>query len=178
MKFFILILSVVLSFSFIKKDKPWYALKTGAFEISFPKEPVLDTNLLNTDIGILKIHSYMFDASAKKRSKNKLYSLVHIAYPSDLIHSNLTAQLDGVFRSVVDDAVANVHGKLLSEKKIDLGDYPGRVVEIDFQEGFAVILMHCYLVDNIMYTLQTISETSNYPNEDSECFLYSFKLVR
>lgn len=166
-----------LSFSFVKKDKNWYTLTTENFEISFPNKPDLDTNLLNSDIGILKMHAYQYDASHLKRSKNKIYSLVHVAYPSDVINHKLEENVDNVFRNAIDQAVLNVQGELLSEKKTVLDEFPGRIVEIDFQEGYAVILMHCYLVNNIMYMLQTISETNNYPNESSSRFIASFKLI-
>jgi hypothetical protein len=170
---------VFCSFSFlslVKKEKPWEVFVTDAFEISFPDKPVLDTNLLNSDIGILKMYTYMYDASKQKRSKNKIFSLVHVAYPADLFHSNQPEQVTSIFRNTVDGAVANVQGKLLSEEITSLNNFPGRIVEIDFQDGFAVILMHCYLVENKMYIVQTITETNAYPNEMSQRFIAYFKL--
>lgn len=158
------------------KDKPWVVVSTDNFQIEFPKHPDVDTNLLNSDIGILKMHSFMYDASKKRRSKNKIFSLVYVSYPSDIIHADKIEELEGIFRNTIDGAVANVQGKLLSEKDVKIGDYPGRMVEIDYQEGFAVILLHCYLVDNVMYMIQTISESDNYPNESSKRFIQSFKL--
>jgi hypothetical protein len=71
-----------------------------------------------------------------------------------------------------------VHGKLLSEKIIQINGFPGREARIDFRDGLAVITMRAYLVKNKMYILQTITETKKDFNKSIGKFMDSFKLKR
>jgi len=86
--------------------------------------------------------------------------------------------VDGFFRGAVDGAVSNVKGKLLTEKKIELDGFPGREVTVDFQNGQAIIMMKCFLVRNMMYILEIISETGKENNASSSHFYQSFKLKK
>ena len=98
-------------------------------------------------------------------------------YPDTLIHSDFTDQIESFFRSAIDGAVSNVQGKLLSENSITMGAYPGRAIKVDYMNGLAIINMRFYLVQNNMYMLETISETSKDDNISIKRFFDSFELL-
>ena len=74
--------------------------------------------------------------------------------------------------------VKNVSGKLLSESKIDLENYPGREFKIDFKDGLAIIKTRIYLVDTTVYFLQTITKTEKENNKLIDKFMNSFTIKK
>ena len=157
--------------------KDWYLFDATDFSIEFPKKPNASNQNVSSAIGELKMDIFMYDAS-KDGDANFVYGLITSEYPDSLINSEKTAILPTFFRNSVDGAVKNVQGKILSEKTIDINGFPGREVNIDYQNGVAIIKMRLYLVHNKMYVLQTITETSKVNNADAIKFHDSFKLKK
>jgi len=164
--------------SFIK-PKTWYLLESEqyGYKIEFPKEPTENPQVVNSVIGELKMNIFMYDASKGSKDDNLVYMVNYTEYPDTLINSEKTDVLSDFFRNSIDGAVRNVHGKLLSEKEIKIGEYPGREINIDFKDGMAVIRMRLYLVKNKMYMLQTITETKKDFNKSITRFMDSFELI-
>ena len=84
--------------------------------------------------------------------------------------------LDDFFKKSIAGSLNNVQGKLLSEKVIELGKYPGREIRVDFQNGLGVIKMRIYLVKNTMFMIQTITDTQKQYNKSVDKFMNSFQL--
>ena len=164
--------------SFINSDE-WYLLRSEqyGYKIKFPKAPTENPQVINSEIGKLKMNIFMYDASQKGKDDNLVYMVNYTEYPDTLISSEKTEILDDFFRNSIDGAVKNVHGELLSEKIIKIGEYPGREIKIDFKDGMAVIRMRSYLVNNKMYVLQTITETKKDFNKSITLFMDSFELL-
>ncbi|MFN6946338.1 MAG: hypothetical protein ACK4ND_15425 [Cytophagaceae bacterium] len=170
---------ILLSFmSFIQAEK-WFLLesKQYGYKIEFPKKPTEKPQVVNSEIGELKMNIFIHDASKDGKDDNLIYMVNYTEYPDTLIHSDKTEILSDFFRNSIDGAVRNVHGKLLSEKVIQIGEYPGREIKIDFRDGMAVIRMRIYLVKNQMYLLQTITETKKDFNKSITRFMDSFELI-
>jgi len=156
--------------------KEWFVRETNTYTIQFPESPEHQTQSVPSEIGDLKMEIDIFDASKAKGDENLVYGLVTSEYPDSLIDSDNKEILSTFFRNSTDGAVTNVKGKLLSEKEISLGGFPGYEIRIDFQEGLAIITMRSYLVHNKMYVLQVISETAKEKNKAADKFFSSFKL--
>lgn len=178
LKYLGILLILVSLMSFIKPKK-WFLLNSEQhnYTIEFPSEPTENNQVLNTEIGELKMNMYMLDTSENGIDDNLTYMVINTEYPSELVNSDNTEDLEGYFRGAIDGAIANVHGKLLSEKIIQLDEYSGREVRVDFRDGLAIITMRAYLVKNKMYILQTITETKKDFNKSRSRFLDSFKLT-
>lgn len=166
-------LTVILAFSF---PDDWVLLEKPNFKVFFPKKPEEQTQTVNTAVGKLKIDSYMYQVPDDKKDDNIMYMLAETTYPDTAINSDKKNLIDKFFRGSIDGAVNNVHGKLLTETIIQLNDYPGRKVRIDFKDGLAVITMCSYLVKNKLYITETMTETKNDFNKSIDKFLNSFSL--
>ena len=171
-----LILFLLMSLS---KPETWYLLESEplGYKIEFPKEPTENPQVVNSEIGELKMNIFMLDASKSRKDDNLVYMVNYTEYPDTLISSEKIDILDNFFRNSIDGAVRNVHGKLLSEKIIKINEYPGREIKIDFKDGMAVIRIRLYLVKNKLYMLQTITETKKDFNKSINRFMDSFELI-
>lgn len=177
-KYYILGIVLLMTMSFVTL-KPWYLLTATAygFKIEFPEKPTEKAQSVNSAVGKLKMNMYMLEPASKNQDENLVYLVNYTEYPEGTVDSNDKENLDGFFRNSIDGAVANVNGKLVSEKNITLGKYPGREAKVDFQNGLAVITMRIYLVNNTMYMLETICETKKDSNASITKFMDSFALT-
>lgn len=173
-----ILLTTFLFLSFTKKDN-WILFESVdyGFKVEFPKEPTPNPQTVNSEIGMLKMNIFMYDASKDKKDNNLVYMVNSTEYPDTLINSNKTEELDNFFRNSIDGAVNSVHGEILSERVITLNEFPGREARIDFQNGKAVITMRLYLVKNQLYIIQTITETKKDFNLSIKKFFDSFELL-
>ena len=69
-------------------------------------------------------------------------------------------------------------GELKSEKEIEVLGNTGREVVIGYLSGEAIMRMQIIVVDNRMFTLQTIALAVNDDNEAQKRFFNSFELVK
>ncbi|CAD5255117.1 MULTISPECIES: hypothetical protein [unclassified Imperialibacter] len=152
--------------------------KEFGFKIEFPEEPTATPQMIDSEIGQLKMNMVIYDASKKGNDDNLLYMTNVTEYPDSLINSDRTDILDKFFRGAIDGAVNNVKGKLLTEEVKNLADYPGREITVDYGQGMAIIRMRLFLIHNRAYMLQTITETGKSNNESIRRFMDSFQLLK
>ncbi|MEO8762314.1 MAG: hypothetical protein ABI388_12180 [Bacteroidia bacterium] len=165
--------------AFTKADT-WYLLESKAFgfTIEFPKKPTEQIQTVDSEIGKLTLNLFIYDASAVKTESNLVYLVNCTLYPDSLIDSDDTDKLGTVYRQAIDGAVANVKGKLLSEKVITIEGFLAREVRVDFQNGTAILKMRLCLVHNKLFVLETITETKKELNKSIDRFMNSFKLIK
>ncbi len=173
----IIIFIIILTFSVgFTNSKDWQLLELEDFQIEFPKKTDYQTKIINSPIGNLKMHIYMYDSSQDKKDDNLVYGVMFIEYPDTIVNSDSKEDLTPLFKNSVDGAVNNVNGKLLSESVIELDGFPGREIKVDFKDGLAIIKMRIYLVKSKLFIIQTITKTKNYSNKSIDKFMDSFKL--
>lgn len=178
-KFYILVsIIAVVMMSFVGA-KTWYVLNLKAYgcKLEFPGEPTQKKQKINSAVGKLKLDMYIYEPAAQAKDENLVYLFNYTEYPSSQVSSGDTEALDAFFDNALKGAVNTVNGKLLSEKDISIGKYPGREAKIDYKEGVAIITVRLYLVENKMYMLETIAETKKDPNASITKFMNSFTLV-
>lgn len=157
----------------------WYQFDTLKFKVLFPKSPTSTTKIISTEAGEIAMQVYMHNASNDETDENLIYSVTSSEYPKEHIDSHLKHDnLNTFFKNAIDGMIKKVNGKLLSETKIKLDNYPGREVKIDFKDGLAIIKTRIYLVDNNVYFLQTITKTEKENNKLIEKFLNSFSIKK
>ncbi|HEX4372302.1 MAG TPA: hypothetical protein VHZ50_03260 [Puia sp.] len=118
----------------------------------------------------------IYDVPETEKDDNHVYLVNETTYPDSLINSDKKEILDEFFKKAIGGAVKNVQGTLLSEKNMELNEFPGREVRIDYRNGLAVIKMRLYLVKNIVYMMETITDTKKQSNSSVDKFLNSFQL--
>ncbi|MCC7029456.1 MAG: hypothetical protein IT257_04055 [Chitinophagaceae bacterium] len=170
------LLFVLLLGSSFNEPASWLTFETGEASIQFPGKVNTESNVVDSEVGKLTMKITMYDASSEDTAENLVYGLFSTIYPDSVISSNKKETVPKFFRGAIDGAVKNVNGKLLSEKEITIGKYPGREIKVDFNEGQAVISMRCYLVKNVMYILQVITLTPKAGNASIAKFFDSFAL--
>ncbi len=171
-------LMLIVLTGFVKKDS-WYSLKSAEFSysIQFPQKPTENPQVVESEVGQLKLNIFMHDASEDQSDENLMYMVNCTEYPFAIMDTEDSSLLDDFYRSSIDGAVSNVNGKLLTEEIIKLDDHVGREVTVDFQDGMAIIQMRIFLVGNRLYLLQSFTETPKHPNKSVAKFMDSFELL-
>lgn len=144
------------------------------FEAISPEKMVQSNQTVQSEVGELTMN--MFTYTPKSKDDNLVYMIINSQYPEGSVNSDNIEQRSDFFTGAINGAVKNVNGKLLTEKSLKLGDYPGKEVTIDYNNGVYIITLRVYLVKNQVYMMQVISETSKSGNSDSVRFLESLKL--
>jgi hypothetical protein len=151
-------------------DEPdWkeFACKEGRFKVLMPgapKEKKLETE---SDFGKGVLHMNTVQAG------KTMYGANYCDFPEEVKKTPLKK----VYDSSRDGAVANLEGKLASEKDIKLGDYPGREIQIDVAGGKQVFRARVYLVDQRLYQVVVFGTKEAATSKDADKFLESFKLA-
>ncbi|MEO6488773.1 MAG: hypothetical protein ABIO04_02440 [Ferruginibacter sp.] len=170
--FFLLFL--IFASSFITNE--WVLLQKENYKILFPQAPSIDSTLTDSKIGKLFVYNYMYESPENTLDSNLVYGLSVTDYPEKYFSSTGQAFLKGFFDGMVNGAVKNISGKLLSEKEIIFKTYPGREIRIDYGEGAAIVNMKFILVQNKIFALQTISLTGKENNCNASKFYSSFDI--
>jgi len=170
-----LILITFLTTSLIAQDKG-FLLETDKYRITFPGKPVEQVQPVQSELGELKMYIHIYEVPNDIDDGNHTFGMIESAYLADVISSDKKELLDKFFRGAVDGSAKNINGRLLTESRIQLNGYPGRQFKVDYQDGLAVVTMRCYLVKNVLYMLQVISEGKRDDNPANKKFLDSFIL--
>lgn len=162
--------------SFIIADWVKYENSAGGFSAAFPSMPEESEQELNTALGSLTLK--IFNSPAESDSDaNIVYAVMYTVYPENTISSSMDAEkMEKFFNGSVNGAVTNVKGKLLSEEKVSIKNFPGRHIKVDYMQGQAVIDMYLYLVNDKNYMLQVIHLPGKEDNSNLKKFIGSFSL--
>lgn len=171
-----LLIVILANTAFAKVDK-WQTFKEAGFEIEFPYRPKHTTQAVNSEVGVLNIGIFMYEAIPQEKDENLVYTIMTTVYPDSLINTMKPEMLATFFRSAIDGGTKAMNGKVLSEKTIDFNGIPGRYVRVSFGDGAYIMNMKAFLVKNKLYMVQVASEISNEENSSATRFLNSFKLL-
>ena len=145
------------------QDWHTYSYPADGFSISAPAQPVVSMQDVSGDDGLVKMHNYLLELGTAA-----LYASTseNAALPS--------ANLDDALKGAEQGAVDNVHGRLVSDKRIALGSYPG--VEMEADSDSAHFTARIYIVRSRLYLTLVISAPGK-PYPDAARFLDSFRLL-
>lgn len=157
-----------------QNDKFLY--ETAAYSIAFPAKPQESSKQIPSNLGELTLFIKAYEPDPGAKDLNYVYMVMESDYPDSLVQSSNAEVLDKFYRAAIDGAVKNTNGTLLKETKIQIGSYPARTIEIDFNKGMAIIKMTMILKENKFIMIQTITDPKKYPNASSDNFFTSFTL--
>lgn len=151
-----------------------FTSQAGKFSVLMPGQPLLKLQPLDTSIG--PVTSQFFQSQSG--DGREYYMVGYTDYPADLIKQ---ANVDRMLSRSRDGLVKMVNGKLSSEKKIALEQYPGRdlVVEVSASQETpvtATVRVRTYFVKNRQYILMALAPESDYPSAQIEEYLDSFRV--
>jgi hypothetical protein len=151
-------------------DQPeWkeFAPKEGRFKVLMPGVPKVYDLDTESDFGKGVLHMH------RAQVGKTMYAANYCDFPAEIKKTPLKQ----VYDDSRDGAVANLEGKLVSEKDIKLGDYPGREIRIDVPEGKLLFRSRVYLVDQRLYQAVVLGTKEAATSKEADKFLDSFKLV-
>jgi hypothetical protein len=159
----IMLLACVASVSAQSSDWKEYVYPDDGFAVSFPSEPTLHTSMVPLKVGgETEMHQYAID-----EGDYALLAIVSYAPSGDVV--SLTAARDG--------AVSAVKGRIVSERALSLGNYPGLQVEIEMDATHARARARDYAVGRRLYQLISVATSDKPISVDTTRFFASFRLV-
>jgi hypothetical protein len=165
------LLSFAVSATFIYSADPpeWkeFASKEGRFTVLMPGTPKQNKADTESDFG--KGVLYMNVMQIGK----VMYGANYCDYPAEV----KKASIKKIYDASRDGAVANMKGKLDSEKDIKLGEYPGREIRIEVAEGKYLFRARVYLVEQRLYQVVILGTPEDATSKEADKFLDSFKLA-
>lgn len=156
--------------------KKYEIFETDEYNIRFPGPIQKSTQTLTSKVGDLLMSIASYEPTQFLGDSNYVYMTIETRYPDSAMHSDSTDKHEIFFRGAIDGTLRNGIGKLISEVSDSIGKYPSRTVEIDFQNGMAVVRMRMVLRESKMIILQTITSPEKYPNTSMDDFFGSFRL--
>lgn len=143
----------------------------SGFRVEFPGTPQEVHQEIPTDIG--PVHATMYQLEMNGGSL--AYLVAFNDYPAELIaQSSAEAMLNGAR----DGAVGNVSGSLVSEERIQIGEFPGRDIVVDVPAQGAKTRARIFLVRNRLYqTVVAGTSTDDLTNANAMHFFQSFQLL-
>jgi hypothetical protein len=154
----------------------WILVSSPEATMLFPEKPAVDSQSVASAIGELKIRTYMYEVADTTKDENLLYGYFVTAYPDSLINSDKKDGLDRYFKGSLDGTVNSLHGKVLSETKVEKDGFPGRIARISINDGLVIVVFANYLVHNKAIILQVMALANKDGNKSQDKFLQSLVL--
>lgn len=181
MKKLLILFCLVLASNAYAQSGEWHLMRDEirAYRVDFPKAPEAKTQAVPTALGDLEMHYYMLDLSTSDPTANNLvYMSAFTEYPegeSDYGDESLQqSMLDGS----VNGAVSRVNGELISQERIKINGFNGRMAKISIYNNQYIINLQNVLVDNKLYFLQVICNSGAGDNAEMKRFFKSFDLIK
>ncbi len=174
-KIIISIISVAIGIVFVQFIMNYDFLKfqfketkiNNQISISVPGELELETTILNTAVGEIKLSIYTLE-------KNKIvYMILHSDYPKDYI-SNSDKKV--ILDNARDGGVRNSHGTLLTEEIFNISSFPGRDIKVEGPNG-EILRFKILLVNNTLYQWGVGATKQTIYSKSVLKFFDSFKLL-
>jgi hypothetical protein len=140
-----------------------YSYPDDGFSINAPAQPVVSMQDVSGKEGTVEMHNYLLDMGT---------AAFYASTSNDAMLPN--SDPEEALKGAEQGAVDNLHGRLLSEKRIALGSYPGVEMEADSQS--AHFTARIYVVRSRLYLTLVVSAPGK-PCPDAARFLDSFRLL-
>ena len=160
--------------SVVKKWKKVQGEEYG-FSALMPGKVTVSSKIITAESGDLKMD--IFSYTPKPTNDNLIYMIVNMDYPKGNIHSDNKEKTESFFQNAIEGVVTKVKGEVLDQRDLQLNEYQGKELKINYNEGKYIIRLVIYLVENKLYMLQVISETKKADNVFSDKFMESFQLL-
>lgn len=145
--------------------------KEGGFKLLLPGKPAEQTIPINSPSG-----SSIFHTFASIGKDGAIYTFAYFDLPG---FKNSPDQITSALDTARNGHIASTNGKLISEKKISLGEYPGR--EVEAKTPVAIVTSRIYLVKNRMCLTSVFVPEAKAGSEtigkNASKFLDSFRIL-
>jgi hypothetical protein len=145
-----------------------FTSKEGHFKVVMPGTPKQQQFDTESDFGKGVLHMNSVQAG------KTIYGANYCDFPAEI----RKAPIKKVYDSSRDGAVANLEGKLVGEKEITLGKYPGREIQIEVAGGKQLFRARVFLVEQRLFQVVVMGTKEAAISKEADKFLDSFKLDR
>lgn len=149
-----------------------FASKEGHYSVLMPGTPTESTQKVPTPAGEI-----VANIATVEQSRGVGYAVSYNDMPFDENQLKEPGAVDKVLDGSANGQVTNVKGKLISQKPIKLGDYPGREVYFEVPEK-GEIRSRIFLVGKRLYQTMVQGPKVTVTSKDADKFLDSFKLTK
>ena len=156
----------------------WQEFKSleGAFRVIVPGEMKEKTNTIQTTIGTLEYHTFIYQ-DEDKDADNVLYMVSYCDYPNNTIHSDSLELINDFFKNTIESSVQSIDGELAYSTAVKLYEYPGRLWRINYNGAQATIKTKAFMVKQRYYAIQAVTYRDKSLNPSMDRFLDSFQLL-
>jgi len=175
-KFVFLLLIFLVFIPCMNAQENWKTFKPNRelFSLNVPGEMKYGEKNLLTDVGNLKVITYLYQAGSEE--KNYLYLINYVDYPEGTFHSDSSEIIQDFFDITIEQNIKDLGGELVYSSEFFHQNYPGRIYRVSYNKNKAVLKSHIYLVHDRFYSLQVFTLSEKSLNPDMDRFLNSFKL--
>jgi len=149
-----------------KQEWKEFTSKEGGFKVVMlgrPKQQQFDTE---SDFGKGVLHMNRVQVG------ETIYGANYCDFPAEIKKTPIKK----VYDSSRDGAVANLEGKLVSEKEIKLGKHSGREIRIEVGGGKQLFRARVFLIEQRLYQIVVMGTKEAATSKEADKFLESFKL--
>lgn len=162
-------LLVMLSFAAsAMAQKDYFESKEGNFKVIFPGAPQVSTDDVPTDIGTIKMKSFMYEKSALEA-----YMVAYSDYPAEMVE---VSNADDLLQGGKNGALSSFGiEKAEEEEDIKINGHPGKYFKANNNQYYVVYKM--YMVGNRLYQIAILRDGAYPDKKEAKSFLNSFKLL-
>ncbi|HEX8709027.1 MAG TPA: hypothetical protein VF723_12340 [Pyrinomonadaceae bacterium] len=148
--------------------RSWQTLNENGFSVNMPGKASKNEQNVASAAGPITIHLYTLE------NKGEGFIVGYSEYPPAVFDA---ASSDKLLDAARQGAIANVQGQVTNERKINLGDIPGREITGNSPSQNVSFTARVYLAKPRMYMLVYSAQPKDKPiSADGTKFLDSFKL--
>lgn len=148
-------------------NKKTYYSQDGHFEINFPGEPTVSTEVIPTEIGDLDMKMFMYE-----KNIFEAYIVTYTTYPEELINGTDPMEM---LESSKKGVLENIQATPISEKQFELEGYNG----IYFKANGNNVYVHykMLMIKNRLFQILVQKDGKFAEEKEALDFLDSFKIV-
>jgi hypothetical protein len=153
----------------LPKDWKAFTSKEGGFTVALPSAPTKDKRTVKTATGNVEVTVYLVEVKDQGS-----YVVTFSEFPDEALKGGTDEKRLDKAR---DGAVQSAKGKLKSEKRIKLKEYPGRELAIE-GEATGGVRTRIYIVKNRLYQTVAAGGAAFLQSKETSQFLDSFNLIK
>jgi hypothetical protein len=146
---------------------PKYTSEEGKFRINFEKEPVIETQVVPTEIGNITIKMFKYEKSAEE-----IYLVTYSDYPEALIKMQ---DADMLLKGAREGVVGNFGTEVTNEKKGELDGF--KTLEFGVETDYLNLAYKLVIVNNRLYQIGIMKKTEKITESEIDDFIGSFELI-
>ena len=146
-----------------------FSSQDGGFRVLMPGTPTQEKRTTKTNFGSLPVNVF-----SVIRENEAGYLVSYLDFPRDIALNS--RELNQSLSAIATGFAQGSGGKLVSQRNIRLGNFPGREIRLQFEQG-VIGRGRLYLINKRMYVVMAITNKERYLTKSIEGFLNSFQLV-